>query len=803
MLNKHLIAVTNPVASAENMVFWRDYRITVLTDRLFRVEKSMQQHIERQMEQPLKTQHIFCDQATQSVWYRNLPKVEFQTDVSETTVQVVTKHVTIVTAENLDDSYVIWNGKKIPLNNDGNLLGTYRTLDECDGDLSAPHNRTIQLGTGVVSKSGVAVLDDSASLILVEDGTLQRRNREEKDLYVFAYGHDYREALKAFYQITGCTPLIPRFALGNWWSRYHAYTEKEYIHLMDSFAERNLPFTVATVDMDWHWSETLDEVKHITADGKNDEKHGGVNGWTGYSWNTELFPDYRRFLQKLYERGLRVTMNLHPASGVRYFEDMYEEMAVEMGVDPATEKQIPFDIAAPQFVNAYFKILHKPYEHDGVDFWWIDWQQGSESSLEGLDPLWALNHYHYLDSGLEHGPLILSRYCGAGAHRYPLGFSGDTHVTWKTLKYLPYFTATASNIGYTWWSHDIGGHMYGVKEDELYVRFLQFGVFSPINRLHSANRSTFTKEPWAYMNGSGLIAEEFLRLRHRLIPYLYSASYETTEKGLALIEPLYYEYPEEQEAYAYRNQYFFGGQLLVAPITDRSISEGMACVKAWLPDGKWTDIFTGDEYQGGRELTMVRWLDSIPVLAKEGGILVLDGRRDTNSADNPDYLEVRVYNGNGNYTLYEDWEGVRAETIFTSDAPKPGIQKLTFSCQTASAVPARTYHILFPNILEGKVTVLTDGRESAVSADDNGCVSVVLEEVSGLAKVEIIVAYEDWEEKKREERICRSLTRMEMENDLKEELFKKLCRAGASSYRQLIEKSPLSAAAKQRMLEVM
>ena len=345
--------------------------------------------------------------------------------------------------------------------------------------------------------------------------------------------------------------------------------------------------------------------------------------------------------------------------------------------------------------------------------------------------------------------------------------------------------------------------MYGVKEDELYVRFLQFGVFSPINRLHSTSRASFTKEPWAYMNGSGLIAEEFLRLRHRLIPYLYSASYETTEKGLALIEPLYYEYPEEPEAYNYRNQYFFGRQLLVAPITDRSISEGLARVKVWLPAGKWTDIFTGDEYEGGRELTMLRWLDSIPVLAKEGGILVLDDRRDTNSADNPDSLEVRVYNGNGNYTLYEDWEGVRAETVFTSEVPKSGIQKLTFSCQTAKAVPPRTYRILFPNIPEGKVTVLTDGRESAASVDDNGCVSVVLEGVSCLATVEIIVTYEDCEEKKREERICRNLTRMEMENDLKEELFHKLCRADAFSYCQLIEESPLSAAAKQRMLEVM
>ena len=261
----------------------------------------------------------------------------------------------------------------------------------------------------MASTTGAAVLDDGSSLILKADGTLSPRSVKETDIYVFAYGKDFRGALKALYRICGKTPLIPRFALGNWWSRYYAYTEKEYLHLMDRFAARKVPFTVATVDMDWHWSETLDEAKGISRDGKNDELHGGNNGWTGYSWNTDLFPDYKRFLGKLHEKNLKVTLNLHPADGVRYFEDSYEEMAQAMGVDPATEQQIPFDISDDRYINAYFDVLHRPYEKDGVDFWWIDWQQGSKSSMEGLDPLWALNHYHFLDNVLSHQPLILSR----------------------------------------------------------------------------------------------------------------------------------------------------------------------------------------------------------------------------------------------------------------------------------------------------------------------------------------------------------------------------------------------------------
>lgn len=798
MLDQHLIVTTFPQALPENIVRWKDYRITVLTESLFRLEKD--------------TAKTYCDKATQVVWFRNMPQVVFQIEEWEEELHIITGASAFVVKDSIEESYVVLQGQKIPLNNEDNLLGTIRTLDCCNGELWIPygadlsHGHFFQLEKGILSRRGVAILDDSASLLLGEDGTTQARDFEEKDLYIFAYGHDYRGAVKALFDICGKTPLIPRFALGNWWSRYHAYTEKEYLHTMDSLAERDVPFTVATVDMDWHWSVTLDEVKQITRQGKNDAKHGGNNGWTGYSWNTDLFPDYHRFLNLLHERNLKVTLNLHPAEGIRYFEDMYEEMAHEMGVDPSSEERIPFDIADPKFVNAYFKVLHKPYEHDGVDFWWIDWQQGEESSLKGLDPLWALNHYHYQDSGLEHMPLILSRYCGVGSHRYPLGFSGDTHVTWQTLDFLPYFTATASNIGYTWWSHDIGGHMYGEKDDELYVRFLQFGVFSPINRLHSSNLPAFTKEPWAYGNGTGLIAEEFLRFRHRLIPYLYSASYETTENGRALVEPMYYEYPEMEEAYRYRNQYLFGGQLMVAPVTTKSVSDGMAQTEVWLPEGVWTDIFTGDEYQGGRELVMVRLLDSIPVLAKEGGILVLDDRKHTNDAGNPDKLEVRIYNGNGNYTLHEDVNGEKIETIFVTHAEENAdgkrIQNLSICCKTPVKTPGRQYRIKFPNIVTGEVYVSVDGKEYPACVDDNGCVSVVITGVTSDMCVKIIVQYQECEDKKRKNRILDNLTRLQMDNVRKDLFVSKLLGATQTEYGKIVDYLPVSKTAKLRMMEI-
>lgn len=765
MLDAHLIAKTRPQVNPENVVLFGDFRISVLADRLFRIEKDEKRE--------------FCDEATEAVWFRDMLPVRFTAKETEDGVDIVTECVTLSLKKKFEESFVLIDGEKRPLNNEGNLRGTYSTLDRCNGnDYLETDGKTvlkqIELDYGVVSKNGVAVLDYTRSSVLQEDGMIRKERNDSLDLYVFAYGHDYRAAVRAFYMICGDTPRIPRYAFGNWWSRYRAYSEEEYINVMERMEDRDIPLTVATVDMDWHWSTTLNQVKKITESGKNDAFHGGSSGWTGYSWNTDLFPDYKRFLKRLQDKGLRITLNLHPATGVRYFEDMYEEMATAMGIDPKTEEQVRIDFTSDTFINAYFKILHKPYEHNGVDFWWIDWQQGPRAKAAGIDIMWVLNHYHTLDNAKEHMPLILSRYSGLGAHRYPLGFSGDTTITWKTLAYLPYFTANASNIGFTWWSHDIGGHYNGEKNDELYVRSVQFGVFSPINRLHCTDRPFMTKEPSYYMNGTGYIAEEFLRLRHKMIPFIDSASIDTTEKGLALIEPMYYEYPEQKEAYEFVSQYMFGRQLLVAPVITPGDEKKMAKTTVWLPEGTWTDIFTGQTYQGGRTVDMVRHMDSIPVLAKEGGFFVLDGRKHTNDIGFPDVLDVMTFNGNGEYTLHEDCENGRMNTHFVSKFEE-GKQKLTVNVHEYGkcGLETRKMKLEFRNIRKGIVKLFVNGVPQTASVKTDSYVIVTLPEVHpGFVYTVEVEPIED--EKYFYQRIIDFLSRIECTNVDKNEFYSKM-----------------------------
>lgn len=715
MLDKHLIAKTLGKADDKNIALWKDYRVTVLTDRLFRIEYNRE--------------HIWRDGATQSVWYRNVAKQEFTVAAHADFCEIATPSVKLVLREAFDACEIMLDGKILPLTNDGNLLGTYRTLDNCDGELMHENSYLdsrvigeVPLGVGVCSKSGVAVIDDAKSLTLGDDGMIKPERAADKDIYVFAYGSDYRAAVNALYKITGMPPVLPRYALGNWWSRYYAYTDKSYLTLLDKFERRGVPLTVATIDMDWHWSFDLDAHFKITEQGLNGREYGGASGWTGYSWNTDLFPDYKAFLGKIKDRNLHITLNLHPADGMRWFEDCYNDMARAMDVDPQTKVKIPFDIADERFINNYFSVMHKPYEKDGVGFWWIDWQQGETSSLDGLDPLWSLNHYHFMDIAANgEKPLILSRYAGIGSHRYPIGFSGDAYITWNTLKYLPFFTATASNVGYTTWSHDIGGHMWGATDGELYLRSVQFGVFSPINRLHCSAMKGVTKEPWFYVNGTGDIAEDFLRFRHRLIPFLYSASFLTHKIGKALVEPMYYDHPDSEYAYKFPQEYLFGG-LIVSPVTEKLHDDGYARVEMWLPCGKYTDIFTGDEYDiarsDGKCVTLMRRLESLPVLAKAGTILPLS-LDSGNSSENPEMLEIKVYSGTGEYTLYEDNENGSYTTHFTVNQTKDGSVELTISGKgDGSVVPAnRRLRISFENIRNGIASLTVGGKHKELDEE--------------------------------------------------------------------------------------
>lgn len=716
-------------ANINNVFNNGEIRITVITPELIRIERK-----------------VFCDKPTQTVLHRDLGEVDFNASVTNGFIIVKTEMCKFTV-----DKYgklrevVLSDGRIIKKFTRGNLKGTRRTLDVTFG--------RVKLNDGIMSRDGVALIDDSSSFVLMPDGTLCSRESGGTDVYVFAYGFNYRSALKTFYRITGETPLIPRFCLGNWWSRYWAYTQNEYLDLMDKFDKEKIPITVASVDMDWHWTDVAkrfgDKVNDYPKPKNPIEKITGCfwnPGWTGYSWNKDLFPDHKSFLEELHRRNIHTNLNVHPAQGVRFFEDMYSDFADYMGVDKKNKEPINFDFTDKRFVEGFFNFVNEPMENEGVDFWWIDWQQGNKSAVDGLDPLWLLNHYYCLDRE-RHGlrPLTLSRYAGLGSHRYPLGFSGDAAVKWSVLDFQPYFTATAANVGYSWWSHDIGGHNFGKRDDELYLRWVQFGVFSPIMRFHSVNDPFMGKEPWKFSGSVHKTAADFLRLRHRMIPYTYTINRLTQTDGRPLLSPMYHEYPTSDEAYKVGNEYLFGTQLIVAPITQPvSKITNMASTEVWLPQGRYTDIFTGRIYKGGKRFAMCRDTTLIPVLAKEGAIIPLDGRKCSNDCDNPDRFEVLVYRGNGEFTLYEDdgetldyRNGHFAQTkIEVSEHDERLTLKLRPALGDLNVIPQkREWSFEFRDVTDAE-EICVDGFDF-VAERSNGHICVTLRSVPSDAEVEI------------------------------------------------------------------
>ncbi len=727
-------------ANADNTFVYGELRLSVIAPELVRCEYS-----------PGGT---FRDLPTQTVLCRDLGKADASFAADKSGVLVTTAAAEyIFSPEGRLRSVIFADGREVRDFRSGNLKGTYRTLDMADGDRIVGSGK-IRLSDGVISKNGVALLDDSASLSLYENGGVGREVPDKKysDLYVFACGRDYRRAVGDYYRLTGLPPLPPKFVFGNWWSRYKAYTQDEYLALMAKFREKNIPLTVATIDMDWHWTDVAERFGREASVPKRDLKpidkfkaNFTGSGWTGYSWNTELFPDYRAFLKELKDSGLRITMNVHPSDGVRCFEDQYEQFARFMGIDPDSIEPIGFDITDPQFIEGYFKYLHHPYEADGVDFWWIDWQQGTRSKIPGLDPLWALNHYHSLDM-LSRGkrPLILSRFAGAGSHRYPLGFSGDTIANWRSLKYQPYFTATAANIGYTRWSHDIGGHQLGRHDDELYIRWCQLGAFSPVMRLHSTSNEFMGKEPWNYGGEAERIVGDFMRLRHRLIPYIYTAERQISLGGRALCEPMYYSCPEAEEAYKCPGEYFFGPELIAAPITEKTGRSGMAKAKAFLPEGRWTDFFTGRIYDGGKVIDMYRDTGSFPLLAREGAIIPLSDDMSP-ACDYSESLTLRIYRGDGEYTLYNDdgvslayLDGAYYENKFTVNETDGGVRFVIHpAAGDVSLARRRRYTLEFADIVGADARATVNGRFARSVRTDKGCVRIVIENVMPDEKVTV------------------------------------------------------------------
>lgn len=554
----------NPVANPEAVVICGKARFTVLTPEMIRIEYS--------------AKGIFEDQATFTVTNRRLKVPRFRKREDNTYLYIVTDKVRLkyrkstnpvttpaspenltITIDNNGCESVWYPGKSDSLN----LKGTCRTLDGSNGD-----NKRAEMENGLISRSGWAVIDDSWAAIRSDGGRsyalrpnadmefdwwAERSDTDALDIYYLGYGNDYKKAISDYTKIAGKIPLPPDYVFGYWYSKYSAYSADDYRRIMSEIKDNKIPADVMILDMDWHWN---------VGNGQSGDK----GGWTGWSWNTNLIPNPKGLLRDIHDNNFKIALNLHPADGINknespvYFAAMNSELNGKYLNDK--KDNISWSIDYTDFTKSFFKNIIRNHESEGVDFWWIDWQQHlTSNNTYGLSETFWCNHIFFNDmvrKRTDRRPVIFHRWGGLGSHRYQIGFSGDALINFQTLGFQPYFTATASNVGYGYWGHDLGGHAFTdesiVNDPELVLRWIQFGVFTPIFRTHATNDARIERRIWKFDNFPTML--EAVRLRYSLFPYLYTMARKAYDTGISVCRPLYYEYPESEEAYVYENEYF-------------------------------------------------------------------------------------------------------------------------------------------------------------------------------------------------------------------------------------------------------
>ena len=683
-------------------------RFTVITDGVIRLE--------------WEPEGRFTDLASFVASERDYPEVDYKVKTSGKKVRIQTQKMTLeyktgsgkFNAGNLvikaNDGFFTW---KPGMKQKHNLKGTFRTLDGLDGDVQTQNwvsdmkkGEIRQFEDGILSKDGWTLIDESGSYLFDDSEwawVKERENKECQDWYFMAYGHDYKAALKDFTVFAGKMPLPPRFTFGYWWSRYWAYSDKEMRTLVDKFHAYDIPLDVLVVDMDWHYTDE------------------GRGGWTGWTWNKSIFPNPGKFMDYLKDEGLKVTLNLHPADGFDHWEECYPALAESLGKDPASKDRIEWINSDKQFMSNMFEQVMHPMQKEGVDFWWLDWQQHVfDTKLTKLHNTWWINYCYFSDMQRygDKRPLLYHRWGGLGNHRYQVGFSGDATITWKSLEFQPYFTSTASNVLYGYWSHDIGGHLGDNIDPEMYTRWLQYGGFSPVMRTHSSKSGALNKEPWVFTEEYTNVIRQTVRQRYDMAPYIYAMARKGYDEGIALCRPLYYEWPEAQEAYdvKFRSQYMFGDDMLIAPVT-KPMTDGFAEMEIWLPEGSWYELHTGVLLKGGAVVKRHFALDEYGVYIKAGSVLPFYGEEVNNLNSNDEDIYVTVFpGGEGCFEMYEDAGNDKdyAESYATTHISS----RWNGNVQTVTVAPRKGSYEDMPAEREFKIKVLAS--EAPVNVTVNG-----------------------------------------------------------------------------------
>lgn len=646
------------IPEAKNIITGDKYRFSILSPRLIRIEYNKD--------------NIFENRATSLVVKRNFGPTNFNIEQTELSLIITTEYFTItyvkgtpMTSKNLKVKVNGTDREWYPGNKEIRNLGSINySLDYLDNNL--------KLDKGLYSFDGFATIDDSTNFVLENDIFIKRESTY--DMYLFVYNKDLGLCLQDYFNLTGYPPMIPRYTLGTWWYKNDIYNMYDIDNILKEFSDNHLPISIFLLGDKWHNTEE------------------------NFTYNRTLFDT--NILNKYYKsKKVKFGLTVNPSLPITPKDPLFNTLS--NSINNYNNKYLSFIPLTNNTINIYLNNIISNLKSTGINIFNIDYY--NEKDKQGL---FLLNHYHYAIANLNEVGVILSRNPGIAPHRYPIIYSGKTKVSWDTLKALPTYNNSAANLGITWHAHAIGGYYGGIEDDELYLRYIQFGVFNPIFILAGDTGKYYKREPWKWNQLNLSVIRTYMQLRNKLIPYIYNEGYNYHEYGVPLIQPLYYKYPKIYDEPNYVNQYFFGSRIMISPIIKKkNIEMNRVVQRIFIPSGIWYDYFSGKKFTGNKYYVNFYKDEDYPIFVKEGSIIPMS-LDDTTAI--PNNMEIQIFPAeNGLYSSYELYEddGISLSknnnyiiTKMNLDLVENGY-KFTINKKEGNLnVPNRTYLLRFKNM---------------------------------------------------------------------------------------------------------
>jgi alpha-glucosidase len=456
----------------------------------------------------------------------------------------------------------------------------------------------------VWSSAGYGVLVDTrGGKFDLSAGHITASGSSRKDLDYYLVVGSPKQVMAAVAKISGDTPLFPKWAMGFTNSQW-GIDEKELLQIVDTYRAKHIPIDNFTLDFDW--------------------KNWG-NDWGEFSWNTEKFPDgpSGKLKQMLDERGMHLTGIMKPRVHVNTVEgrEATEKGYFLAGNKPARDyfsgKLVrEIDFANPAARTWFFDHM-KPAFKSGMVGWWNDEADNVGIDTQHLDMQRAIYDGQRAISNQRVWSISRNFYLGAQRYAYGL-WSGDIHTGFASMAGQRARMLSAINVGAMQWGMDTGGFTNGTPTPENYARWMEFGAFVPVFRVHGD--SSQKRQPWLYGPVAEKAATAAIRLRYRLIPYIYSYEDIRRSTGVGLVRPLLFDWPNDPKVRNDTSSWMFGESLLVSPV----VTPGATSKDVYLPAGSWTDWFSGKTYAGGQTAHLAvdasHW-DNIPLFVREGAII--------------------------------------------------------------------------------------------------------------------------------------------------------------------------------------